>query len=157
MGHTVLRLPVAHCELNPIELAWASMKGYVAKHNKNFTMTETKQLTIDRFKHTVKEVWRSFCRHMVDIENEYFEKDGLVENFVEDFTIDTTEYSEEEHDFIDNNDWLLIDNASLERHMTSTEEPSTPTGTTTNARRALIQQYQNDYDSQFLTDVLSLP
>ena len=28
--HTVLRLPVAHCELNPIELAWASVKGYVA-------------------------------------------------------------------------------------------------------------------------------
>ena len=29
-GHTVLRLPVAHCELNPIELAWASVKGYIA-------------------------------------------------------------------------------------------------------------------------------
>ncbi len=27
-GHRVLRLPVAHCELNPIELAWASVKGY---------------------------------------------------------------------------------------------------------------------------------
>ena len=26
-GHTVLRLPVAHCELNPIELAWASSQG----------------------------------------------------------------------------------------------------------------------------------
>ena len=29
-GHIVLRLLVAHCE---IELAWASVKGYVAKHN----------------------------------------------------------------------------------------------------------------------------
>ena len=28
-GHTVLRLPVAHCELNPIELAWASVKAYI--------------------------------------------------------------------------------------------------------------------------------
>ena len=27
-GHTVLHLPVAHCELNPIELAW---KGYVGR------------------------------------------------------------------------------------------------------------------------------
>ena len=34
VGHTVLRLPVAHCELNPIELAWTSIKGYIAKHNK---------------------------------------------------------------------------------------------------------------------------
>ena len=32
-GHTVLRLPVAHCELNPIELAWASVKAYIARHN----------------------------------------------------------------------------------------------------------------------------
>ena len=39
-GHTVLRLPVAHCELNPIELAWASVKGYVAKHNKDYNLQE---------------------------------------------------------------------------------------------------------------------
>ena len=32
--HRVLRLPVAHPELNPIELAWSVVKGYVAKHNK---------------------------------------------------------------------------------------------------------------------------
>ena len=31
--HKVLRLPVAHPELNPIELAWSVVKGYVAKHN----------------------------------------------------------------------------------------------------------------------------
>ena len=36
-GHTVLHLPVAHCELNLIELAWASVKGYMAKHNVNST------------------------------------------------------------------------------------------------------------------------
>ena len=38
-GHTVLRLPVAHCELNPIELTWTSVKGYIAKH-KTFTFKE---------------------------------------------------------------------------------------------------------------------
>ena len=40
MGHQVLRLPVAHCELNPIELAWASVKGYVAKHNRCYNLAE---------------------------------------------------------------------------------------------------------------------
>ncbi|XP_050065224.1 uncharacterized protein LOC126554173 [Aphis gossypii] len=28
-GHNVLRLPPYHCELNPMELAWAMVKGYV--------------------------------------------------------------------------------------------------------------------------------
>jgi hypothetical protein len=30
-GHEVLRTPVRHCELNPIELIWAQVKGFVAK------------------------------------------------------------------------------------------------------------------------------
>ena len=30
---TALRLPVAHCELNPIDLAWAWVKQYVAEQN----------------------------------------------------------------------------------------------------------------------------
>ena len=42
--HTVVRLPVAHPELNPIELAWSVIKGYVAKHKK-FTLTEVERLT----------------------------------------------------------------------------------------------------------------
>ena len=33
-GPTVLHLPIPHCKLNPIELAWDSVKGCVAKHNK---------------------------------------------------------------------------------------------------------------------------
>jgi hypothetical protein len=28
-GHEVLRSPVCHCELNPIELIWAQVKGFV--------------------------------------------------------------------------------------------------------------------------------
>jgi transposase len=32
-GHEVLRTPVRLCELNPIELIWAQVKGFVAKNN----------------------------------------------------------------------------------------------------------------------------
>ena len=35
-GHEVLRIPVRHCELNPIELIWAQVKGFVAKNNTIF-------------------------------------------------------------------------------------------------------------------------
>lgn len=34
-GHEVLRLPIAHCELNPIELARAAVKEYVREKNKS--------------------------------------------------------------------------------------------------------------------------
>ena len=30
-GHEVLHLPPYHCELNPIELAWVQVQGYVMK------------------------------------------------------------------------------------------------------------------------------
>ena len=43
-SHDVLRLPFGHCELNPIELVWAQVKGYVAPHNKDFTMAGIEQL-----------------------------------------------------------------------------------------------------------------
>ena len=32
-GHTVLRLPPYHPDLNPIEMVWATIKGYVAQKN----------------------------------------------------------------------------------------------------------------------------
>ena len=74
----MLCLPIAHCELNPIELAWASVKGYVAKHNKDFNLKEVSRLTADGFKHTTTDMWRNFCRHVVDVENRYIEKDGIA-------------------------------------------------------------------------------
>lgn len=30
-GVTILRLPLYHCELNPIKLVWAQVKGHVAR------------------------------------------------------------------------------------------------------------------------------
>lgn len=166
-GHQVLRLPVAHCELNPIELAWASVKGYVAKHNTRFTMTETKQLTIDGFQHTTTDMWRKFCRHVVDIENDYFEKDGLVEDMVEDFVIDVSDNSasedesEDEADWLDDDDRLLIDCPTEQEHLvsTSTEQSISADASTSTARtdtrssECILEQF----DKQFLQEVLPLP
>ena len=36
VGHEVVRLPVAHCELNPIEMPWSQVKGYVKDNNKKY-------------------------------------------------------------------------------------------------------------------------
>jgi hypothetical protein len=45
----VLRTPVRHCELNPIELIWAQVKGFVAKNNTTFRLKDVKELTYAAF------------------------------------------------------------------------------------------------------------
>ena len=87
-GHTVLRLPVAHCELNLIDLAWVSVKGYVAKQNKDFNLKEIERPTPEGFTHTTTDMWRNFCRHVVDVENKYIEQNGIVEDTVEEMRIE---------------------------------------------------------------------
>ena len=37
-GHEVVRLPVVHCTLNPIELAWAQVKGHIKENNTRFNL-----------------------------------------------------------------------------------------------------------------------
>jgi hypothetical protein len=48
-GHEVLRTPVRHCELNPIELIWAQVEGFVAKNNTTFRLKDVKELTYAAF------------------------------------------------------------------------------------------------------------
>ena len=40
-GHEILRF---HCELNPIELAWAAEKNYVAGENKDISLDSVEKL-----------------------------------------------------------------------------------------------------------------
>ena len=41
----VLRLPTKHCFLNPIELVWAYVKGYVARRNSTCKQADVLKLT----------------------------------------------------------------------------------------------------------------
>ena len=87
-GHEVVRLPVGHCELNPIELAWANVKEYIRKHNKQFTCTksETEMLTPTGIRETSADLWKKYVQHCKEVEDNYGEKDGLIEETVEEFT-----------------------------------------------------------------------
>jgi transposase len=60
-GHEVLRTPVRHCELNPIELIWAQVKGFVAKHNTTFRLKDVKELTYAAFGIFTKDVQKKEC------------------------------------------------------------------------------------------------
>lgn len=46
-GHTVLRLPLHHCMLNPIEMVWEQVKHFIAYENKSLTLAEVMRLLHD--------------------------------------------------------------------------------------------------------------
>lgn len=79
----MVRLPVAHPELNPIELAWSVIKGYVAKHNKKFTLTEVERLTQEAIGKVTPTMWEKFCAHTEKVEEMYWKKDELIEDVEE--------------------------------------------------------------------------
>ena len=137
----MLCLPVAHCELNPIELAWASLKAYIAGHNTRYTLQEVQQLTPKEFKHTTEDMWRNIYRHVVMVEKDYFVKDWIGEETVEEMTLTITSHSDkdsDDEDIIDEDDRQIIHGA-LER---LTEIDPQKTSTSTNPRRNLTVTIQ---------------
>ena len=83
-GHDVLRLPVGHCELNPIELVWVQVKGYAADHNKDFTMRAIEQLAREGVENVTATKWKKCVDHV----NHYRTSDGMVEQAVESLVIE---------------------------------------------------------------------
>ena len=86
-GHAVLRSPVAHCELNPIELAWSQVQGYLRRHNTTFKLADLEQLVPASFAAVLPAMWEAFCRHTESEEERFWVSDGLQEEAVEDFII----------------------------------------------------------------------
>ena len=69
----ILFLPVSYPELNPIEMVWGNVKGYVAKNNIHFSLAEVEQLTLERFGQIGAEEWSKCVNHCVKVEDEYFD------------------------------------------------------------------------------------
>lgn len=86
-GHSVLRLPPYHPELNPIELLWGIIKGKVASQNVTFNLKTVEELfrkeadsiTLDMF----SDVWRKTREH----EEKYFQMEPKLDNFTDSLII----------------------------------------------------------------------
>lgn len=87
-GHDVLRLPPYHCELNPIELVWSQVKGYVAANNTTFKLDEVEKLLHAGIDLVSEENWRRDCAHVEKIENESWERDGEIDNNIQSLIIE---------------------------------------------------------------------
>lgn len=84
-GHTVVRLPPYHCDLNPIELIWAIAKKEVSAHNVG--TRDVKLLMEEAFSSITAENWKSCCQHVKKIEKDYFERGRTLYKDVDDLII----------------------------------------------------------------------
>ena len=82
-GHEVVRLPVAHCTLNPIELAWSQVKGHIKANNRLFKLDEVERLAWEGFEVVTPERWSDLVKHVRNkVEDHYWKVDRLDRQFV---------------------------------------------------------------------------
>ncbi|XP_015370672.1 PREDICTED: uncharacterized protein LOC107166498 [Diuraphis noxia] len=82
-GHTVLRLPPYHCEFNPIELAWAMVKGYVKQENTMYKIDDVRQLLNSAIERVTAENWKIFIKHVIDEEDKVWKVDDIMDEIID--------------------------------------------------------------------------
>ena len=95
-GHTVLRLPPYHPELNPIEKIWGIVKNRVATRNVTFKLDNVEKLAREEFNNVTAEEWSATCRHVEDVEKEYIRKEKIMDEFTDEFIINLKDDSEDD-------------------------------------------------------------
>ena len=69
----ILIFPVAHPELNPIELIWSRLKSHIKKKNVDYSLTNVEKLVKEFFSDFDNSIWNKCVDHVKKIENEYLE------------------------------------------------------------------------------------
>ncbi|KAF9417146.1 hypothetical protein HW555_005657 [Spodoptera exigua] len=78
-GHEALRLPPYHCDLNAIEMIRSLAKRRVASKNIGVTPGDLEQIIKDAFESVTVAEWNNCIEHVIKIENNYNEKDNILE------------------------------------------------------------------------------
>ncbi|CAC5369026.1 unnamed protein product [Mytilus coruscus] len=101
-GHEVLRLPPRHCGLNPIEMVWADLKGYVARRNSTYKKKDIIDLFNEAKSHFNKERWAKFETHVSrEVEEKLWLVDGIRDDEYTPYIIDMTEDDNDDSDIDD--------------------------------------------------------
>jgi transposase len=82
-GHTMIRLPPYHPDLNPIEKIWGVVKNRVAAKNVTFKLQDVQQLAEENFAAVTEEEWAAVCRHVKVVEEEYMSKEHEIDSAME--------------------------------------------------------------------------
>ena len=82
-GHTVIRLPPYHCELNAIEHAWAAEKKFVAKENSEVKLDSVEKLFRKKRNDLHCEFWANCVEHVKKVEQSPYTHFFNFHNFSE--------------------------------------------------------------------------
>ena len=69
----ILFLPVAHPELNPIEMIWAMLKEFLKKKNANKSLSEVEKWANEFFDSFDDVKWKKCIEHVKKIAEQYLE------------------------------------------------------------------------------------
>ena len=87
-GHIILRLPPYHPDLNPIELVWAQLKKIVSSRNFTNKLNDVLEMTKAAFIEISVQNWENYCKHVINVEEEYTRKDIVIDQEMDNFVIE---------------------------------------------------------------------
>jgi transposase len=77
-GHSILRTPQYHPELQPIETCWGVVKNYMARYC-NFTLEKFRKNLPPAFEQVTSKTCRGLIAKSIEEENEYWNEDGEID------------------------------------------------------------------------------
>uniref|UniRef100_L7LWI2 Tc1-like transposase DDE domain-containing protein n=1 Tax=Rhipicephalus pulchellus TaxID=72859 RepID=L7LWI2_RHIPC len=82
-GHLVVCLPSYHCQLNPIELVWSDVKGFVTAANKTFKLQDVDTQLWQGIKQVTAEKWKRYVEHVIAQEDVMRKLDHFIDDVVD--------------------------------------------------------------------------
>lgn len=86
-GHTILRLPPYHPELNPIEKMWGIVKNWVATHNVTFKLDDVRRLAEQKFAEDYANTARALYEKVKQIEEHFIGNENFLDIKVDELII----------------------------------------------------------------------
>ncbi|VVC33633.1 Hypothetical protein CINCED_3A005862 [Cinara cedri] len=83
MEHEVIRLPLYHCQYNPIELIWAQVKGEITNKNNSFKITNVENLANIAIESVTEDNWKRWVDHCEHLQDKDFIKERFWDQILE--------------------------------------------------------------------------
>ncbi|CAF0959388.1 unnamed protein product [Didymodactylos carnosus] len=89
----LVKIPVRHCVLNPVEPGWAGLKHYIRENNTRFRLNDIHKFILEYLSAVGPELCQSYFRHARKAEESFKVADNYVEQHIDpDLDEDTDKY-----------------------------------------------------------------